>query len=246
MRSASDRLARRLARLEQMKSLAGSRRSSLRAILQDIWRDPLRLRAAQESNLNDGGDGRRSIEDEERAALTPATLATHLSRAAWLPAPHLNLLSASLVQLALSARRLIVTMPPRHGKSSLVSLWFPVWLLEHWPERRIILTSYEAGFASEWGRAVRNTIAEHELDLSVRLAADSKRVDRWRTTAGGGMTTAGVGVPLPGSVPTFSSPMTRSKTGRTLNPPPCGKRFGGGGPRPLIPVSSLEALAYWL
>ncbi len=104
-----------------------------------------------------------------------------------------------LVELAFGrCRRLIVNMPPRHGKSELVSAWFPAWYLDLFPDRRIILTSYEADFAASWGRRVRNILQEHEGALDVHLAGDSTAANRWDTTAGGGMITAGVRGPITG------------------------------------------------
>lgn len=95
-------------------------------------------------------------------------------------------------------RRLIVEMPPRHGKSQLVSHWFPVWLLSLHPDWPIMLASYEADFASSWGRQVRNTVQEHMGALGVQVVADSRAVNRWQTKQGGGMITAGVGGPITG------------------------------------------------
>lgn len=89
-------------------------------------------------------------------------------------------------------------MPPRHGKSELTSHWFPVWYLDHFPDRNIILTSYEADFASNWGRRVRNSILEHSDQLRVRISEDSAAANRWVTTEGGGMVTAGIGGPITG------------------------------------------------
>lgn len=86
-------------------------------------------------------------------------------------------------------------MPPRHGKSEMVSHWFPVWLLTRWAHLRIILASYEAEFAASWGRRVRNTVNDISPGL---IEADSRAADRWTTSAGGGMTTAGVGGPITG------------------------------------------------
>lgn len=95
-------------------------------------------------------------------------------------------------------RRLLVAMPPRHGKSELVSHWTPVWFLDLFPTRRVILASYEADFAATWGRRVRNTITRHAERLRVRVAEDSAAATRWDTTEGGGMVTAGVGGALTG------------------------------------------------
>lgn len=123
----------------------------------------------------------------------------HLSQGKWTPASHLKLLSEYLVDASVGRRRrVIVSMPPRHGKSNLISTWYPTWYLNLWPDRRVILTSYEASFASSWGRRVRNLIDDNQAWLDVRLAKDLTAADWWETTAGGGMMTAGVGGAITG------------------------------------------------
>jgi predicted phage terminase large subunit-like protein len=103
------------------------------------------------------------------------------------------MLSRWLVDAAARKRkRLIITMPPRHGKSETCSVWFPAWYLELFPHHRVMLASYEANFAASWGRRVRNVIMENEEHLQVRVAEDFSAADRWETTQGGGMMTAGV------------------------------------------------------
>lgn len=130
---------------------------------------------------------------------TPATTASILSRGRWTSAPHLELLASWIADLAhRQRRRVIVSMPPRHGKSQLVSHWTPVWYLAMFPERRVILASYEADFAASWGRLVRNTLEEHQRELGVKISADSSAANRWDTPQGGGMITAGVGGPITG------------------------------------------------
>ena len=125
---------------------------------------------------------------------TPATFAEHLSRGRWRPAAHLEALSDKLSEAAYGEdRRIVVSMPVRHGKSWLTSMWFPVWYLDRWPDRKIILVGHGADFARKWGRRVRNLIVRHADELRVRLAPDMKAADAWETTEGGGMITAGIG-----------------------------------------------------
>jgi hypothetical protein len=94
--------------------------------------------------------------------------------------------------------RLVISMPPRHGKSWLTSLYTPAWFLSLWPDRNVILTSYEASFAASWGRRIRNFVQEHCNTLKVDLAEDSLASDRWNRLEGGGMITAGIGGPITG------------------------------------------------
>lgn len=93
-----------------------------------------------------------------------------------------------------------IKCPPRHGKSFLVSHHLPAWFLIHYPKQRVILASYEADFAAEWGEKVRNLIEEHpEFGLEVDKEARAKANWRLKGTSGaGGMTTAGAGGPITG------------------------------------------------
>lgn len=132
--------------------------------------------------------------------ITPAAMAGWLTRhqpvngGQWTRAPHLSLLSDWLTDAAIGQRRRILcTMPPQHGKSSMISQWFPVWLLENWPTKRILLVSYAADYATSWGRKVRNAIQQHSKELTVRISQDSAAAAVWTTTAGGQMVSVGVG-----------------------------------------------------
>jgi hypothetical protein len=75
----------------------------------------------------------------------------------------------------------------------MISHWFPTWYLEHFVNQQVITTSYEASLAAEWGQIVRDTIQDNADQLAVRVAYAKKASSRWKTTAGGGMRTAGVG-----------------------------------------------------
>lgn len=68
------------------------------------------------------------------------------------------------------------------------------------PNDRYILASYEADFAAEWGRKVRDLIDDNGQRLfGVRLRQDSKAADHWMVEgAVGGMQTCGVGGALTG------------------------------------------------
>jgi len=83
----------------------------------------------------------------------------------------------------------------------MISRYFPAWYLSSFPDKRVILTSYEATFAASWGRHVRNTLAEAKRAgyTSVELAADSKAAASWNIEDHeGGMHTAGVGGAITG------------------------------------------------
>jgi len=136
---------------------------------------------------------------EHRWRLTPARMAEHLTFGRFQRYRHIQLLDRIIAQaIGRGKARIIISMPPRHGKSWLTSFYTPAWFLSLWPDKNIILTSYEANFAATWGRNVRNFLQEHESVLGIKLADDSLASDRWNTIAGGGMITAGVGGPITG------------------------------------------------
>jgi len=81
----------------------------------------------------------------------PHTLAERLSGGKWRPYEYLKKISHLVVGAVTKGNgRLIVSLPPRHGKSELLSRWVPVWFFENWPSGNIILASYEADFAATW------------------------------------------------------------------------------------------------
>jgi predicted phage terminase large subunit-like protein len=131
---------------------------------------------------------------------SPARLAEQLSKGEWYSAPHLELLSSWLTEAVNGERkRILVSMPPRHGKSELISFWLPLWFLAKFPKGRVMLASYEADFAATWGRRVRNAITyEYGEDLGIAVDESSHAADRWNLTSGGGMTSAGAGGSLTG------------------------------------------------
>jgi predicted phage terminase large subunit-like protein len=131
--------------------------------------------------------------------MTPCRVGEKLSGGKFVRFKHIEYISRIIAQtVAHGNGRLIVSIPPRHGKSWLISTWTPPWFLGLCPDKSIILTSYEAEFASSWGRRVRDIIREHGEVLGVTLRDDSQASDRWQTTVGGGMITAGVGGPITG------------------------------------------------
>src|SRR6516225_7814332 len=83
--------------------------------------------------------------------------------------------------------RLMLLVPPRHGKSELASRRFPAWYLGKHPERHFISASASATLAEDFGRDVRNLIngPDYAEVFDTRLAEDAQARGRWRTQEGG-------------------------------------------------------------
>jgi predicted phage terminase large subunit-like protein len=97
--------------------------------------------------------------------------------------------------------RICVNMPPRHGKSQLISIYFPAWFLGRNPDKKVLMVSHTTDLAVDFGRKVRNLIGTEQYQAifpTVRLASDSKSAGRWNTSAGGEYFACGVGSALAG------------------------------------------------
>ena len=85
-------------------------------------------------------------------------------------------------------KRLIIAMPPRHGKSQMGSYLFPAYVMGKRPEAKLIVGSHTAELAQRFGRMIRNLVDDEnykELFPNTVLSADSKAAGRWNTNAGG-------------------------------------------------------------
>jgi predicted phage terminase large subunit-like protein len=85
-------------------------------------------------------------------------------------------------------KRLIIAMPPRHGKSQLGSYLFPAYLMGKMPQAKLIVGSHTAELAQRFGRMIRNLVEEESyssLFPNTMLSADSKAAGRWSTSLGG-------------------------------------------------------------
>jgi predicted phage terminase large subunit-like protein len=96
--------------------------------------------------------------------------------------------------------RLMLLLPPRHGKSELASRRFPAWFLGRHPEKQFISCSASASLAEDFGRDVRNLVMSEEYAqiFDTRLAEDSAARGRWNTQQGGSYFSIGVGTAVMG------------------------------------------------
>jgi predicted phage terminase large subunit-like protein len=150
------------------------------ALAEEGWRLSLASYAEVASRGRNGGD----VRNQNRRAWYPYRWLQHV---------------AKIVSLAVmrGGGRVIVNAPPQHGKSQLLSQWLPLWFLDLYPEKRVILTSYADTLAAHWGRKVRDELMANERCWA-KLRPDMTSVSDWETTAGGGMLTAGVGGSITG------------------------------------------------
>jgi predicted phage terminase large subunit-like protein len=129
------------------------------------------------------------------ARSSPLGFASVTGRGKFAPARHLVLLNEFILDRIFGPRkRGMIFMPPRHGKSTLISRATAAFYLGTFPDRQVGVASYEADFAKGWGRAVRSDMTEFGDEIfGLRVSGDSSASDRWGLAGHqGGMRTAGV------------------------------------------------------
>ena len=105
--------------------------------------------------------------------------------------PHLRYLSDRVtaavrdVEAGVS-RRLLVSMPPRSGKSTSLSFWLPLLILRAHPDWSVALVSHDPALSGAWAKQLRALIEERP-DLGVVLSPLFGGGVEWRTTSGGGV-----------------------------------------------------------
>ncbi len=112
-----------------------------------------------------------------------------------MPARHLALVDAAVMEMLPTGGILIVELPVRHGKSWYCSKWLPAWFTGRFPDKRVIEVTHGAEFAAEWGRAAREIVDEYgQAVFGVSVSSKSKAANRWDIEGHqGGMITLGRG-----------------------------------------------------
>lgn len=126
---------------------------------------------------------------EWRKKATPAHLAVYATRdlpddseQKWAPYRHHLLMNDLLVDAATDKNRRFINMEVavRHGKSMLTTLYFIVWFLGMFPDRKVAILCHSNDFAAEWSDACRQLFREvgpELFGLTISKTQDTKA--RW-------------------------------------------------------------------
>jgi hypothetical protein len=96
-------------------------------------------------------------------------------------ASHLQTLSEKLEAVESGKlKRLMIFMPPRHGKSELCSIRFPAWYLGRNQQKQIIGCSYAENLAYTFSYAVRETISTIAYQRLWKIGLDTSGSVRWQ------------------------------------------------------------------
>lgn len=92
--------------------------------------------------------------------------------------------------------RLMLLMPPRHGKSEIASKTFPAWHLGRHPDHEIIACSYNVGLAMGFSKKIKALFDDpsYQTVFDARLDPNNQSTEEWGVHGtGGGYVAAGVG-----------------------------------------------------
>ena len=122
-------------------------------------------------------------------------------RGIWLPARHNDLICQRVEAVERGdITRLMIFMPPRHGKSMTISETFPSWFIGKDPNRRVIEASYGDSLAKKFGGANKKKVEAFGKDIfNIRIDRNVAMKTNWNIDGyRGGMISAGIGGSITG------------------------------------------------
>ena len=96
----------------------------------------------------------------------------------------------------LGTNNILITMPPRHAKSTFGTVLFPSYFMARDPTRFVMSCSYNSQLSIDFGRQVRTVVEEKSVNQAFPdfgLSKDSRSAEVWRTEHGGAYFAVGVG-----------------------------------------------------
>ncbi len=121
---------------------------------------------------------------------TPAAFAYYQSGKKWMPYKHLSKIDEKLVQIATGGlKRLMILMPPQHGKSTFLSQYFPAWYLSMFPDERLILGSYNQEIANHHSSKAREILVRNNPSESF---IQNELKSFWRNRHDGSLNSVGM------------------------------------------------------
>src|SRR5262249_54919446 len=103
---------------------------------------------------------------------------------------YLKLIALVLTDVAAGKRkRLVVNMPPRHGKTFMASICLPAWILAHNSSAKILILSYGQDLADKIAYPIRSILESDwfQQAFHTRLANKRTKLMDFLTTDGGGV-----------------------------------------------------------
>lgn len=99
-------------------------------------------------------------------------------------------------------RRLIINMPPQHGKSRLIAEEFASFFLGKDPTQNIVIAGYNTELPLKNSKSIRRRF-ESDIYKAIfpkaKMSDDTRTANNWMTTQGGGVRAVGLGAGLTGN-----------------------------------------------
>jgi predicted phage terminase large subunit-like protein len=115
--------------------------------------------------------------------LASVDLATGNGSALHIP-PHLQEINSAVVDLVMGRypdkRGLVLSVPPRHGKSTTASVYLPAWFTATFPDKHCVVASAELGLAGSFTRAAGEVVQRNADLLRVELDPKMRGTQAWR------------------------------------------------------------------
>lgn len=203
---------------ELVKATKASRAAKKRAKKQAKTKANRRKRAKREQNTPIGDEDtqkRKAQQELAKRELAKRHLLAFIKRyepsymAGWVHkmlAEELMAFSEAVVRG--ESPRLMITMPPRHGKSMMASQYWPAWHLGRHPEHEFINTSYAQSLQMDFSRKIQELVKSPDYHLlfgNLGVTKKNEAIERWSLydydedkRTGGGILAAGVGGPITG------------------------------------------------
>jgi hypothetical protein len=132
---------------------------------------------------------RERVRDHARASLYSfyrLVFPALVPEASFSAAPHFRVLARALEKVGTGeTRRLMIAIPPRHGKSILASVALPAWILGRDPTRKIICASYgdQRDFSNRfrdllWSRNFETIFPDMQIDAGGASLAEVRTSDK--------------------------------------------------------------------
>jgi len=136
-----------------------------------------------------------SITPEALAYSLPGGLAK-LAFPNWIYGPHLKAVEDYIIRILNGESiKLMVSMPPRHGKTMFLSRVLPAFFLGRFPDTRVMLITHHTDFSRTQSRVARNIIdAFGKTVFDIEISPDTASAAEWDIAGGqGGMEALGAG-----------------------------------------------------
>ena len=109
--------------------------------------------------------------------------------------PHVITICRALTQAArmeLPTNRLVISVPPGHGKSTMMIMWV-AWTLAQYPDSKYLYISYSSSLAAKHTETIKRimTLSHYKYLFDVTIRHDSRGKEFFQTTAGGAVAAFG-------------------------------------------------------